>query len=292
MKMNKMITIISSIVIVSSSLMAYNTYAKNDNKLAVALSTMNEDNSLSEIESCLEEFKGDKIQLNPGSSSSSMTKLNSLEMEELNSIEIPEIDLEDEAEARKKKGLRFDKVDEAEDAKKMVTLADTPSALPTLSKYDMDEVKKVFRYNDKLMEKIKEGSSLSDEAFYWQIPIINTIGENGTVYLENSQRGNGLDIKAIEFPIDNRMMFLNNDEIIELVENTFENDDVVKNVYFLDLPISSTGTVVAAIEMESGDTVFATVQDVEYSNGMEFKKVYSYDTMLNFINDFNDKLSE
>ena len=173
--------------------------------------------------------------------------------------------------------------------KRIVSSGKETKASRTLSEFNLDDAKKVYLYSDELMGKIQKGTALDDEAFSWQLPIVNALGENGIIYLEKSEATDELITTSIEFPVDNREMFLSNEEIVELVNGSIDNTANIEAIYFVDMPISIMGTVVGIVVLDSGDIMFATVQDMPYYNGMEFRQVYTFDEMMDYLEVFEKK---
>ncbi len=274
MKVKKSIAIVMCCILSASSTFVFNAYAESDNKNLTILSIVNDSDELSKIEKYLEHFKGKNVKLTPDRSfrkSSSDSRINLFE----------------EEEARKNKMSPLMDMDSIES----VFTTNQPNAVPTLSMFNVNEAKKVYIYNETLLEKIQNGDSLEDEDFLWQIPIVNTLDENGVIYLAESKMDGEIITKAIEFPSDNRKMFLSNEEMISLINDYNEENVNIKNVYFADLPISIMGTVVAVVELDTNEILFITIQDVNYYNGMGYKQVYSFDEMMQYLNSFSEKFS-
>lgn len=155
----------------------------------------------------------------------------------------------------------------------------------TLSGFRLEDAQKVYRYSDGLMGKLREGMPLADEGFTWQIPIVNALGENGTIYLEKSKATGELITASAEFALDGRELFLRSGEIAELASGATGGAGI-RGIYFIDMPIGAMGRVVAAVALDSGGVVFATVQDVPYYNGMEFRQVYTFDELMGYLEVF------
>ena len=82
---------------------------------------------------------------------------------------------------------------------------------------------------------------------------------------------------------------MSNEEIVELVNGSIDNTANIEAIYFVDMPISIMGTVVGIVVLDSGDIMFATVQDMPYYNGMEFRQVYTFDEMMDYLEVFEKK---
>ena len=104
--------------------------------------------------------------------------------------------------------------------------------------------------------------------------------------MERSGENQELVARALTFAADNREMFLSNEETLDLVTGSIDSTVNIEKLYFIDMPISIMGTVVGTVVLDSGDIMFATVQDVPYYNGMEFKQVYSFDEMMDYLETF------
>jgi len=155
------------------------------------------------------------------------------------------------------------------------------TGLSTLAEFYIDEAKKVYYYNDGLIDKIKNNDDIEREKFSWQILILNTLGENGTIYLEENQFGGELSAKAMEFPLDNRKMILSNEEI---ANDYIDDGSRIEEVYFINYPISRMVTVVATVKLDTEELLFVTIEDVKYYNGMELGQVYTFDDIVDCMN--------
>ena len=258
-------------ILVASSFFAFNAYAEGGDKNLTVKSAINDFDELNEVDKCLQEFEGRKI------------KLTSDKKAEAIIAALPALQNEDAKKEARKNKLPVPK---DEGTTKPVQTARRVDSMPTLAKYDLDEAKKVYNYSETLIEKIQNNTSLNDEFFYWQVPIINSSNENGTVYLERSGENQELVARALTFGADNREMFLSNEETLDLVTGSIDSTVNIEKLYFIDMPISIMGTVVGTVVLDSGDIMFATVQDVPYYNGMEFKQVYSFDEMMDYLETF------
>lgn len=85
-----------------------------------------------------------------------------------------------------------------------------------MSEYSIDEAKKVYFYSDILKKGINNNESLDKEDYIWQVPIVNVLGNNGVAYFEEIDESGYLEPSALEFPIDNRELYLNNDKILQI----------------------------------------------------------------------------
>lgn len=151
----------------------------------------------------------------------------------------------------------------------------------TMSEYNIDEAKKVYFYSDILMEKINNNESLDEEDYIWQVPIVNALGDNGVAYFEEIDESGYLEPSALEFPIDNRELYLNNDKILQIINDY--TDDNISGIYFANIPVTVNGVVCAIVKLDTDESLFIPIQDVQYYNDMELGEVYTYDEMMDYI---------
>lgn len=75
--------------------------------------------------------------------------------------------------------------------------------------------------------------------------------------------------------------------MLAFVENQIDDTVKIKNIYFATFPISILGTVVVIVKLDTNDMVFATIQNVDYYEDMDFRKVYAYQEMMQYLNTFS-----
>lgn len=274
MKTKQSIASIICGILVASSVFMFNAYAKSDDEGSIVTFAINSIDELNEVDKCLQKFEGGKIKLTSDKKAKAkVAALTTLQNEQ------------DEKEARKRKLSAFSD----KETVKPIQKTTQANRMPTMKTYNLDEAKKVYRYSETIIEKIKNNTSLDDEIFSWQIPIVNSLDENGIIHLKKSDIDEELVANSLEFPADNRELFLSNEEIIDLVGKAIDNTASIEAIYFVDMPISIMGRVVAAVTLDSGDIMFATVQDMPYYNGMEFRQVYTFDEMMDYLEVFEKK---
>lgn len=266
---------------ISSTSLIFYAYAENESQNVNVVDKINHSENLDELDAYMQQMLGQKIKLTSDKRVEKVSKVS---------------ETSDYVIMSKAEYLRDQNGEDVEgslltekELKRIVSSGKETKASRTLSEFNLDDAKKVYLYSDELMGKIQKGTALDDEAFSWQLPIVNALGENGVIYLEKSEATDELITTSIEFPVDNREMFLSNEEIVELVNGSIDNTANIEAIYFVDMPISIMGTVVGIVVLDSGDIMFATVQDMPYYNGMEFRQVYTFDEMMDYLEVFEKK---
>lgn len=163
---------------------------------------------------------------------------------------------------------------------------------PTISTYYLDETKKIYGYGKDVLKKLQAGESLENEMFTWEVPIINNLGEKGFIHLEREDETNEIVARSMEYPFDNREMLLSYGEIEGLVSKYTNNAFGIKNICFANFPFSSNGIIIGIITLDSGEMVFATVENVPHYGGMEYNKIYTLDEMTGYIQHYDKAMEE
>lgn len=281
MKFRRLVATIGCVCLISSTSLIFYAYAENESQNVNVVDKINHSENLDELDAYMQQMLGQKIKLTSDKRVEKVSKVS---------------ETSDYVIMSKAEYLRDQNGEDVEgslltekELKRIVSSGKETKASRTLSEFNLDDAKKVYLYSDELMGKIQKGTALDDEAFSWQLPIVNALGENGIIYLEKSEATDELITTSIEFPVDNREMFLSNEEIVELVNGSIDNTANIEAIYFVDMPISIMGTVVGIVVLDSGDIMFATVQDMPYYNGMEFRQVYTFDEMMDYLEVFEKK---
>ncbi len=281
MKFRRLVATIGCVCLISSTSLIFYAYAENESQNVNVVDKINHSENLDELDAYMQQMLGQKIKLTSDKRVEKVSKVS---------------ETSDYVIMSKAEYLRDQNGEDVEgslltekELKRIVSSGKETKASRTLSEFNLDDAKKVYLYSDELMGKIQKGTALDDEAFSWQLPIVNALGENGVIYLEKSEATDELITTSIEFPVDNREMFLSNEEIVELVNGSIDNTANIEAIYFVDMPISIMGTVVGIVVLDSGDIMFATVQDMPYYNGMEFRQVYTFDEMMDYLEVFEKK---
>lgn len=282
MKFKRLVATIGCVCLISSTSLILYAYAENESQNVNVVNKINHSENLDELDAYMQQMLGQKIKLTSDKRVEKVSKPS----ETSNSVIMSKAEYLRDQNGEDVEGSLFTE----KELKRIVSSGKETKASRTLSEFNLDDAKKVYLYSDELMGKIQKGTALDDEAFSWQLPIVNALGENGIIYLEKSEATDELITTSIEFPVDNREMFLSNEEIVELVNGSIDNTANIEAIYFVDMPISIMGTVVGIVVLDSGDIMFATVQDVPYYNGMEFKQVYSFTEMMNYLELFAEKV--
>ena len=268
----KLATIICAAFIGSAS-WGVNVYAETINNDGMTFYNTNQLEEINEIENFLNQYVGEKIKL--GSDDIDEKKRSS----EMAAARITYTREEENAQliAKGRPPMRSDKT--------MDTVSKTgrEKTLPTLDEYNMNEAKKIFRYSEDLIEKMKNGDPLEGEHYSWMIPIINTAGEEGFLWIGESETSGELLAESVEFRINNEKPFMSNEEMLSLI-NAYKEDEVsVEAIYFVDLPISSSGRIAAAVVLSSEEVIFVTIENANYYRKLEFNEVYSYKEILDSL---------
>lgn len=282
MKFRRLVATIGCVCLISSTSLILYAYAENESQNVNVVNKINHSENLGELDAYMQQMLGEKIRLTSDKRVEKVSKPS----ETSNSVIMSKAEYLRDQNGEDVEGSLFTE----RELKKIVSSDKETKASRTLSEFNLDDAKKVYLYSDELMGKIQKGTALDDEVFSWQLPIVNALGENGIICLEKSEATDELITTSIEFPVDNREMFLSNAEIVELVNGSIDNAASIDAIYFVDMPISIMGTVVGTVVLDSGDIMFATVQDVPYYNGMEFKQVYSFTEMMNYLEIFAEKV--
>lgn len=266
---------------ISSTSLIFYAYAENESQNVNVVDKINHSENLDELDAYMQQMLGQKIKLTSDKRVEKVSKVS----ETSDYVIMSKAEYLRDQNGEDVEGSLFTE----KELKRIVSSGKETKASRTLSEFNLDDAKKVYLYSDELMGKIQKGTALDDEAFSWQLPIVNALGENGIIYLEKSEATDELITTSIEFPVDNREMFLSNEEIVELVNGSIDNTANIEAIYFVDMPISIMGTVVGIVVLDSGDIMFATVQDMPYYNGMEFRQVYTFDEMMDYLEVFEKK---
>ena len=267
-------------MIASTSNICY-AYAEHNSQNVNVVDKINHSENLDQLDPYMQQMLGQKIELTPDKRVEKVSKVS----ETSDYVIMSKAEYLRDQNGEDVEGSLFTE----KELKRIVSSGKETKASRTLSEFNLDDAKKVYLYSDELMGKIQKGTALDDEVFSWQLPIVNALGENGIIYLEKSEATDELITTSIEFPVDNREMFLSNEEIVELVNGSIDNTANIEAIYFVDMPISIMGTVVGIVVLDSGDIMFATVQDMPYYNGMEFRQVYTFDEMMDYLEVFEKK---
>lgn len=281
MKFKRLVATIGCVCLISSTSLILYAYAENESQNVNVVNKINHSENLDELDAYMQQMLGQKIKLTSDKRVEKVSKPS----ETSNSVIMSKAEYLRDQNGEDVEGSLFTE----RELKKIVSSDKETKASRTLSEFNLDDAKKVYLYSDELIGKIQKGTALDDEVFSWQLPIVNALGENGIIYLEKSEATDELITTSIEFPVDNREMFLSNEEIVELVNGSIDNTANIEAIYFVDMPISIMGTVVGIVVLDSGDIMFATVQDMPYYNGMEFRQVYTFDEMMDYLEVFEKK---
>lgn len=281
MKFRRLVATIGCVCLISSTSLIFYAYAENESHHVNVVDKINHSENLDELDAYMQQMLGQKIKLTSDKRVEKVSKVS----ETSDYVIMSKAEYLRDQNGEDVEGSLFTE----KELKRIVSSGKETKASRTLSEFNLDDAKKVYLYSDELMGKIQKGTALDDEVFSWQLPIVNALGENGIIYLEKSEATDELITTSIEFPVDNREMFLSNEEIVELVNGSIDNTANIEAIYFVDMPISIMGTVVGIVVLDSGDIMFATVQDMPYYNGMEFRQVYTFDEMMDYLEVFEKK---
>jgi hypothetical protein len=163
----------------------------------------------------------------------------------------------------------------------------------TLSRYNLDDVKKIYIYDRELFDKIEKGIPLRDDDRYisWKIPMGNAENQNGILSVGRSEKTKKLKTESISYSTKNEPIYLSNDEILDIIYNHISEEQNIENILFAEAPISIDGTLVAIVKISTGEILIIPVENRTYYYGEEIGKVYTIDEMKEFQRRFYESMN-
>lgn len=162
----------------------------------------------------------------------------------------------------------------------------------TLSRYNIDDVKKIYIYDMELFDKIEKGIPLRDDDRYisWKIPMGNAENQSGILSVGRSEKTKKLRTESISYSTKNEPIYLSNDEILDIIYNHIGEEKNIENILFAEAPLSIEGTLVAIVKINTGEILVIPIENRTYYYGEEIGKVYTIDEMKEFERRFHESM--